>query len=56
MQYQPHNLKDLWNLSNGYFAVGLQDAVLNSSKSSGQFGGPRLLGRFGAIPADPALG
>ena len=21
MQYQPHNLKDLWNLSNGYFAV-----------------------------------
>ena len=39
MQYQPHNLKDLWNLSNGYFAVGLQDRGLELiQKAADQFG------------------
>ena len=39
MQYQPRNLKDLWNLSNGYFAVGLQDRGLELiQKAADQFG------------------
>ncbi|MEC8718459.1 MAG: hypothetical protein VXX94_00360, partial [Verrucomicrobiota bacterium] len=39
MQYQPRNLKDLWDLSNGYFAVGLQDRGLELiQKAADQFG------------------